>query len=846
MNRIKLFHRLILRPLLRDRLRSLLGLAAITLGVSVVIAIDLAGGAAADSFHSSMETLSGKAVFEIDAVGGIPEEILGKLSAIPLPLSFDPRKEEYVHEQRSSLTVPLIGMDLISHAGSGMALGGDPSLSILDTPNAAWAGAGLGVKPGDELRIVVRDRLETLRVAGLLPARESGLEPGRTIIVDLPVAQRLTRDAGRVDRIGVTAPDSLLAREGPESIRRAIEAVLPPGAELRDAGANTEANRKMLDAFRWNLRILSGIGLIVGAFLIYNTVSVSVARRRGEIGVLRALGATQPGVRALFLAEAAVLGFAGGALGAAMGRLLAQAAVGTLATTVNTLYVSSTPSAISLGWGHIALSVVLGLTVALLAAFAPAREAGRIAPIEAMARGGGEYRFHLAVKRNAAAGGLLLAAGGVFSKMPPIGGRPLFGYLAALLLILGGALLTPALVLLLHRLTHHRIRRVLGVEAMLASRGLVGSLRRSSILVAALATAVAMITSVAIMVGSFRETVAAWMDTQLTADIYIRAAAPSAPGVFPPMDARIADELESLPEVAAVDRFRSVPIQAGGLPASFGFGDSQRMLREGRMRFLPGEDRAAILRKLPAGPYVVVSEPFSRKHNVSTGGRFPLPLPGGPMMVTVLGVYTDYSNERGAVYGDRRVFGERFPQPLVSNIGVTLKPGVSIAQGERAIEKRLASRQVLITANRALREHAMHIFDQTFAITWALEAVAIFVAVMGVAGALATLVIDRRRELSVLRFLGASTGQIRSLVYFEAGLLGLLSNAAGLALGFALSLILIYVINRQSFGWTFQFHWPGGLLLSALTLIYAATLASAWYPGRLATRLNPIEVIHEE
>lgn len=846
MHALKLFHRLIVRPLLRERGRSLLTLAAITLGVSVVIAIDLAGTAAAGSFHSSMEALTGKASLEIAGVGGVDEEILGKLAALPLPWRFDARVEEYVREKHSGLAVPLIGVDLVAHAQRGMVLGDGASLSILDEANAAWVGQDLGLRAGDPLRIVVQDRLETLRVAGVFAGDADAQGPNRAIVVDLPVAQRLTHRQGLLDRIEVSLPESPIASEGEASVRQAIEAALPPGVELREIGANTEANRKMLGAFRWNLRILSGIALVVGAFLIYNTVSVSVARRRAEIGVLRALGLTRAGAQGLFLAEAAAFGLAGGALGALLGLAMAEAAVGVLAATVNALYVSSTPAPVSLGWGHLAVSVALGMAVSLLAALAPAREAGGIAPVEAMARGRRDYDIRVSASRYAMAGAALIALGAALCWLPPVNGRPLFGYLATLLLIPGTAMLVPALVRFLNRATHRRIHSVLGVEAMLASRSLTGSLRRTSVLVGALATAVAMMASVGIMVGSFRETVLVWMDNQLTADLYLRAAAPGSPGTFPLMDASLADAVEALPEVAAVDRFRSVPFQIDGLPASFGFGESRLMLAQGRMRFLPGEDREAILRKLPTGPFVIVSEPFSQKHAIGAGDTLSLPLPGGGMKVTVLGVYNDYSSERGTVYGDRHVFGTRFPQPVLTNVSITLKPGIPIDEGRRAVERTLAGKQVLVIANRALRHEAIRIFDQTFAITWALEGVAIFVAVMGMAGALVALVIDRRRELSLLRFLGASKGQVRALIYFEAALLGLISNAVGLALGFALAFILIYVINRQSFGWTFQFHWPGWLLAGALTLIYLATLASAWFPARTATRLNPIEVIHEE
>jgi putative ABC transport system permease protein len=846
MHVLKLFYRVIVRPLLREPSRSVLTLAAITLGVSVVIAIDLAGYAAAGSFRSSMESLTGKASLEIASADGIPEATLGNLAALALPLRFDARVEEYVRDETSGLTVPLIGIDLVAHAQRGLVLGEEADLNILDTPNAAWVGKDLGKRAGEDLRVVIQDRLETLRVAGVFAEDEDARGPNRSIVVDLPLAQELARRSGMVDRIEVSLPSGENTSELSAAARAAIEGVLPPGAELRDFGANTAANRKMLGAFRWNLRILSGIALVVGAFLIYNTVSVSVVRRRAEIGILRALGLTQGGAQGLFLAEAAAFGVAGGVLGALAGLAMAQLAVDLLAATVNALYVTSTPSPVSLSWGHFAASVALGTVVSLAAALAPAREAGGIAPVEAMARGRREYDVQVAAGRNAATGAGLMAVGAAFCWLPPVDGRPLFGYLATLLLILGTALTIPALVAFLNRATRRQIHSTLGVEAMLASRSLTGSLRRTSVLVGALATAVAMMASVGIMVGSFRETVLVWMDNQLKADLYLRAAAPGSPDSYPLMDAAIADVIERLPEVATVDRFRTVSFQRNGLPASFGFGESRLMLAQGRMSFLPGQDREAILRKLPTGPYVIISEPFSQKHGLRAGDTLSLPLPGGAMNVIVIGVFNDYSSERGTVYGDRHVFGNRFPRPVLTNVSITLKPGVSLEEGTRAVEAALAGKQVVLIANRSLREEAIRIFDQTFAITWALEAVAIFVAVMGMAGALVALVIDRRRELSLLRFLGASQGQVRALIYFEAGLLGIVSNAVGVALGFALAFILIYVINRQSFGWTFQFHWPGPLLLGALTLIYAATLASAWFPARTATRLNPIEVIHEE
>jgi putative ABC transport system permease protein len=260
------------------------------------------------------------------------------------------------------------------------------------------------------------------------------------------------------------------------------------------------------------------------------------------------------------------------------------------------------------------------------------------------------------------------------------------------------------------------------------------------------------------------------------------------------------------------------------------------------MALLPGQDRARVFAALKAGEACLVSEPFANKHGVRAGDTIDLRF----ARLHVAGIYYDYSNERGWVIVDRKTLLRLLPDPAVSNLAVYLEPETGIEEGRKAVEEAVAGHRVLVFSNAALRQNALAVFDRTFAVTWALEAVAILVAVLGVAGALVSMVLDRRRELGLLRFLGAAAPQIRLLVLCEAGLLGLLANAIGLALGYLLSLLLIRVINVQSFGWTIQFHWPVALLVSALTVLYLASVAAGVYPARIAARLNPIEVIHEE
>ncbi len=263
-------------------------------------------------------------------------------------------------------------------------------------------------------------------------------------------------------------------------------------------------------------------------------------------------------------------------------------------------------------------------------------------------------------------------------------------------------------------------------------------------------------------------------------------------------------------------------------------------------RCLSGAEPRTVWPELAGRDAVLVSEPFANKHNVHAGDTLMLPLGAANIPFRVLDVYYDYSNERGFILMDRGTLLKYLPDARPSDVAVYLKPGVPAEQGRRQIQAALAGRKVLISSNRSLRQEAIRIFDRTFAITYALEAVAVFVAIMGVGGALLALVIDRRREFGLLSFLGASHGQVRRIILFEAGLLGLLANVAGVILGFLLSLLLIFVINKQSFGWTIQFHWPVAVVLSGLSIVYVATVVAGIYPARVATRLVPIEVIHEE
>jgi putative ABC transport system permease protein len=856
---LTLFYRLILRPLHDEPLRTLLTVVAVALGVAAVLAIELAGGAAAGSFHSSMETLAGDTDFEVTAIGGIPPEALTRLAMLPYAIKLRPRVEDFVMIERAGQsvdstdpfrsaghTVPLLGVDLLAevlpaaekYQDNKDAMPPDASSAkAFSEDDSVWAGSELHLKAGDRIRIIANEHEINVVVRGTL-----GGNSGEVLVMDLGQATRALHRSGLLDRILIQVP----AGTSTEDWAKIFAQALPEGISVAPEGTRSDENKKMLEAFRSNLRILSYIALTVGAFLIYNTISVSVVRRRVEIGILRALGATRGAVLAAFLGEAVSFGLLGAAGGIALGRFMAEGAVKLVAMTVQQLYVSSRPGPIMLTWQIAALALVVGIVVSLVSSFSPAFEASQVSPIEAMARGRREYEVQLHRARGLMIAAVLMLCAWIAARQGPIGGKPIFGYVSAALLIGASAMAIPALVSSLSAASAGILKQVFGVEALLAARSLGASLRRTSVLVGALSTAIAMLTAVGIMVGSFRETINLWMDDTLQADLYLSPAVPPGADRNPTLPVELLEKVRALSVVQAVDCFRAYVVYYDGLPITLGSGDV-KVASEFRHRpSVTGASSQTIYRELVGHDTVIVSEPFANKHNTHPGDVLTLPLGGKMVPFRVADIYYDYSNERGYLIMDRATLLKYLPDQDVSNIAVYLKKGVSLDEGKRAVQDALRGHKLLIFSNRAIRQQAMEIFDRTFAITYALEAIAVFVAVMGVGGALLALVIDRRREFGLLRFLGAAQSQIRRIILFEAGLLGLLANIAGLALGLVLSEVLIHVINKQSFGWTIQFHWPVGVLLAALTLVYIATVLAGLYPARIATQLVPIEVIHEE
>ncbi len=861
---MRLFQQFIIRHLLNEQLRSAATILGIALGIAVILAIQLTNDSSVRGFEAAVETVSGKTSLEIIGAGlGFDEEKLREIGwlrefGFVSPLIEGDARATLANNQHETLRI--LGIDILRdrairdyklHAEDAHLLRPTDFLTLLLDPHSVILTEKFANKHGlavnSQIQITFGDKAEKFTVGGLLKNEGAARAiDGNFALMDIAAAQWAFNRLGRIDRVDVRLRDSINIDEAEKTIKQK----LPEGLNVQRPARRGRHVEKMLAAFHFNLTALSYIALIVGLFLIYNTVSISVITRREEIGTLRALGVTSKNILALFLAEAAALSIIGCALGLVLGRLLSFGAVKLTATTVNSLYIAIAAAPPALSFKHFIIAFGIGLPLSLLAATVPALEASRVAPTAAM-RGNDrvESRFRLR-KIFWLAPLTLVAAAWLFAQQKSFGELPLFGYASALCIVAAAAFFVPAVLFVITRLGKRWLARFFNIEGQLANANLAAAIPRISISVAALAISLAMMVAIAVMIGSFRVTVDYWIGQTLQADLYLRPATRSNVTV----DASISPEAEGIirrhPSILAIDRFRNFDIPYEDALITLGAGDFNVLLEHGNLQFKTPSNQAsakAAMRSAIGTNAVVVSESFAIKRNKNVGNEIKLNTPKGEATFRIVGVYFDYSSDRGIVVMDRGTFAKYWGEQLPTSLTIFLRAGANHEQTRDEILTALGDKyQVLIYTNASIRKEVLRIFDSTFAITYALEVIAIFVAILGVASTLLTLILERRKEIAMLRLIGADKKQVRKMVVIEAALMGGVSQSIGIVVGVLLSLVLIYVINVQSFGWTIQFHLPVLFLVQTTVLILIATALSGIYPAARAAKMHATEEVAGE
>lgn len=856
-----LFGALVLGHLRSNRLRALVTLVAVGLGVAISLAIDLANATAVASFASSVNVVANHVNLQVLGVGrGFDERAIVRVQGIPGVRYASPTIEDSVvigarrGDPFSGEILRVLGIDLLrplpqDTSASAESPGEFSTSSAAPDSYALIADRGAivsqrvadryHVKTGGALDAIAGDRKVRFHVSAILPSALAGIDSS-VVFVDIVTAQELFSKIGLLDRIDLEVDPARLAE-----VRSAVSAVIPPGTRAIEPKVRTGEIERMLRSFTLNLAALSYIAMLVGMYLIYNTVAISVVQRRPEIGTLRALGATRREIFSTFIAEGALFGVFGSLLGLVLGSVLAQFAVGAVSRTVDTMYVATHADHVIYAPLVLLKAFVVGFGLATLSALFPALEAADTAPALTMRAQGYEVRRIRPGVGLFLAGLGLLALAYALTFFPAIDGIPVAGYAAGLAIIFGASLCVPLAIVGLASAAHALMAGRSPAGAIGASN-LGSSIRRNSVAVASLMVAIAMMVSVAILIGSFRTTVVAWADETLRADLFVRPVGLQDASYDARLSPGIARKIRAVPGVAAVDTFRAISIPYDGSLTTLAAVDFATIAVRNKLRFLGNADPVAIARTLPGTTGVLITEPFATRFGARVGDVLSIDTPSGRTGFRVAAVYNDYSSDSGVILVDTRTFARLFHDDSVNSLAIYAKPGADLADVRTRVIRSALPARIDVQTTRDLRGFVIAIFNRTFAITYALYIISITIAVLGIVSTLFALVLERRREIGLLRYLGLTTRDVRNMVFYEAAYIGILGGFTGLVSGILLALLLIFVINRQAFGWLIELHMPWDFLGESFVLVIVAAVIAGIYPASVAARMKTAEAVRTE
>ncbi len=855
--RIPILGRLTQRFIARSFLQSVLFIVGVALGVAVVVAIDLANNSAGRAFALSTETVTGKATQQIiGGAGGLPTELYAQLR---LQLGLEavaPVIEDYVRSpELGDRPLRLLGVDPFAEPPfrdylTNVQVDGENANTFealnnfLAQPNAILIGAGLagqfGLQAGDVVTLQPGGTPVTATIVGTLATddRLTAQALDGLILSDIATAQEIVGRPDTISRIDLILPDGYDLAP--------IRALLPANATITTPRDQSSALAQMTDAFELNLQALSMLALVVGMFLIYNTVTFSVVRRRPVLGVMRALGATRRQIFTLILGEALLLGAVGTVIGLAVGIMFGRASVGLIAQTISDLYFTVSVQTVTLDAGTLLKGAAVGMLASLFAAVVPSIDATRTPPAGSMRRSAVEESTRRLLPWLTLGAAGLIAAGVVVLLLPLDSLVLSFGGLFAI--VVGGALLTPAALVLFMAALTPITSRLFGILGTLGPRSVSRSLSRTAIAVAALTVAVSVIVGVSVMIDSFRGTVSDWLDVTLGADIYVSPPALTAVRASGDVDVAVAESLRALPGLARVVAGRNTNTTAPDYPelppVNLNVADGEVTSGQREFVWRSGADDywQALLED-----GVMVSEPFAYRRGITQeDAQLTLTTDRGEVTFPVIGVYYDYTSDQGAVFMADPVYRQYFDDSAISNVAVFLEPDVDLNAALTNVRAALTGTDLIAQSNRSLRENVFEVFERTFAITQALRLLAVVVAFIGILSALMALQIEQARQFGVMRATGMSRRQLWGYTLIQTASMGMTAGLVALPIGLVLAVVLIYVINVRSFGWTMQLRLTPEEFIIAFMVAVTAAVAAGLYPAFRLGRMNTSRALRTE
>ncbi|MDQ7025713.1 MAG: FtsX-like permease family protein [Anaerolineae bacterium] len=848
--------RLGLRYISRRFFQCVLFIIGVALGVAVIIAIDIANGSASRAFDLSAQSISGRATHQISAgASGLPTELYAQIRLdLGIKLSA-PIVSEFVRAEGVPQPLRLLGVDPLAEPPFRNYLTTVEVISeddintfeaitrFISEPNTILISQALAdelnVKPGESITLNIGSERHTIRVIGLLRPEDrlSQQALDNLLLTDIATAQEITASVGRISRIDLILND--------EANLDAIRDILPVNATLTSVQESGSALAQMTEAFEINLQALSLLAVIVGIFLIYNTVTFSVVQRRPVIGILRSLGATKDQIFAFIIGEAVILGLIGTVLGMGLGIIFGRFTVGIVSQTINDLYFSLTVNTVAVSPLSLLKGVFLGILASTGAAIVPSVEAMRTPPTGSMKRSSIEEKTITLVPTITGVALGFLVLGYLLLQIQTTSIVISFG--ALFFVIFGGALFTPIVLLLSMRLVTPVTNRLFGVLGRMAPRAIIRSLSRTSVAVAALTIAVSVIIGVSVMIGSFRNTIANWLENTLTADIYIAPPRLTANQAGTDVDPLLRDIIAAVEGVERVATNRTRLVTAPDYPnlppinlvaVDFDLAGNAR-----DYIWLNTDDANAALQD----GQIMVSEPFAFRRDITRENHtLTLLTDSGEVTFDIAGVFYDYSTDQGSVLMNRVIYDLYWDDPYVTALAAFIAAGESVDTVVDRIEAQLTAYDVIVQSNLSLKNNVFEVFERTFTITVALRLLATLVAFIGILSALMSLQLEHTREYGVMRATGMTPSQLRLFTFIQTGLMGIVAGLLAIPIGLVLAMVLVYVINVRSFGWTMQFTIIYGEVAQALGVAIGAALLAGVYPALQLARINISQAIRSE
>jgi putative ABC transport system permease protein len=838
-----------------------------------MVAIDLANSSASRAFDISTDAIAGKTTHQIvGSANGFNDSIYQELATSGRVVSLTPIVFDYITSpQLGNRPFTLLGIDPFTDTQFRNYFSADGEVPVdqlsafLTIPGAILISTGLAeryqLSPCSTLQlnesedfsacsitIQTNGTQQAVYIVGLIEPEDrlAAQALDSIILTDIASAQELLGKVGLLDRIDVILfqePDSSKLNET-QSTEDFLRSYLPEGIRLQRVADTDGTVQEMTEAFRVNLTALSLLALLVGLFLIYNTITFSVVQRRPLFGILRCLGVTRREIFLLVLVEALLVGLIGSTLGVICGIFLGQGAVRLVTQTINDLFFVISVQGVQIPTTSLIKGFLIGVTATILTAVPPGWEAAAVEPRTALFRSGLEEKAHKAVGWVAFFGGILIISGAAILLLIPTNDLVIsFGGTFAV--IVGFAMLTPLITEQTTRVLSPLLGKIWGALGRIAPRDLSKSVSRISIAIAALMIAVAVTIGVSLMINSFRFTIDTWLGQTLQGDIYISTPGLTTTQPGSAIDPKIVKAVLEQEGVAEIASLRAVTV--GSTVGSASLTAIDQPVRNPGLFLSANGTPEQVWKEMQEGA-VIVSEPFASRHQIpEKGGVIQLYSDIGLVAFPVAGIISDYASTQGIIRMEMEIYQKYWNDESISALALFLEPGSDLQEITRRLQVSLAPIQdVFVRPNQELRSEALSIFDRTFAITGAMQILATLVAFVGVLSTMLAIQLEKKRQMGILRSIGLTVRQLWGLVLLQTSIMGTIAGLLAIPTGYVLSLILIHIINRRSFGWTLQTQIDPEPFIVAMLVSVSASLIAGLYPAYKTGKMAAVDALRSD